>query len=88
MSGSVLDITEARKAFNTLDERLRVEPVIWVTRHNRKAFAVVDKETLEAVLETMEILKDPESLRVLAQSIDDIKNGRLIDHDELEKEFG
>ena len=83
-----LDISEARKHFNSLDERLKDERVIYITRHNKKAFAVVDVDYLSAVIETIEILNDPEALRMLQQSIADIRAGRLSDHDDVEKELG
>lgn len=88
MPGHTLDISEARKQLNSIDERLKDERVIVVTRHNKKAFAVVDLEYLSAVLETVEILSDPEAMQMLQASIDDIRKGRLHDHDDVEKELG
>lgn len=88
MSGTTLDISEARKQLNTIDQRLKDERIIVVTRHNKKAFAVVDLEYMSAVLETVEILSDPEAMQMLQQSIEDIRAGRLHDHDDVEKELG
>ena len=86
--GVTLDISEARRQFNSLDERLASDPIIFVTRHNKRAFAVVDTEFLCAMLETIEIVSDPQSLDLFKQSIEDIRAGRLFDHDDVEKEFG
>jgi PHD/YefM family antitoxin component YafN of YafNO toxin-antitoxin module len=83
-----LDISEARKKLSTIAERLHDERVIFVTRHSRKAFAVVDLDYLEAVMETMEILSDPETLQMLSKSIQDVKAGRVHDHDDVVKELG
>jgi antitoxin YefM len=83
-----LDISEARRQLNSIDERLKDERVIVVTRHNKRAFAVVDLEYLSAVMETIEILSDPEAMRMLQQSVEDIRAGRLHDHDDVEKELG
>lgn len=88
MDAPTLDISEARKQLNSLDERLKDERVIVVTRHNKKAFAVVDLDYLAAVVETIEILNDPEAMRMLEQSIADIRAGSLHDHDDVEKELG
>jgi len=88
MVAPTLDISEARKQLNSLDERLKDERVIYITRHNKKAFAVVDVDYLSAVIETIEILNDPEALRMLQQSIKEIRAGRLHDHDDVEKELG
>ena len=88
MSEATLDISEARKQFNSLDKRLAKERVITVTRHNKAAFAVVDLEYLNAVLETLEIMTDPDSYRVFMKSLDDVRRGRLHDHDDVEQELG
>ena len=83
-----LEISEARKQFNTLDQRLLDHPVIYVRRHNQQAFAIVNIEYLEAVLETVSILADPEALEALKQSVVDIKKGRLHDHESVRHELG
>jgi antitoxin YefM len=83
-----LDISEARKQLNSIDERLKDERVIVITRHSKKAFAVVDLEYLSAVTETVEVLSDPEAMRMLQESLNDIRAGRLHDHDDVEKELG
>jgi antitoxin YefM len=83
MSTATLDISEARRDFSRLPERLREQQVIWVTRHNKKAFAVVDMDLMETVLETLEILKDPDALKMLHDSLEDIRAGRLIDHEDI-----
>lgn len=87
MSEATLDISEARKQFNRLDEMLREEQFIKVTRHGKEAFAVVDLEFLEAILETIEIMQDRESFEMLQNSLNDIKHGRLHDHEDLKKEL-
>ena len=88
MSAPTLDISEARKEFNSIDKRLAKEPVIVITRHNNEAFAVVNIEYLSAVMETIEILSDPDATRMLQQSIDDVRAGRLHNHEDVEKELG
>jgi prevent-host-death family protein len=86
--GATLEISEARKQLNSIDERLRDEHVIYVTRHGDRAFAVVDLEYLSAVMETMEILSDPEAMRMLRDSLEDVRAGRVHDHAEVEKALG
>lgn len=83
-----LDITEARNQFTRLDERVGDEKVIRVTRHNKPVFAIVDIEFLETVLETIEIVSDPESYRLFQQSLEDIRRGRVVDHEDVRKELG
>ncbi len=86
--GTTLDISEARKQFNSIDERLKEDSVIYVTRHNKKAFAVVDLDYLAAVMETIEVLTDPEAMQMLEKSIADIRAGRLHAQAAVEKELG
>ncbi len=83
-----LDISETPGSFSSIDERLKDEHVIFVTRHNKRAFAVIDLEYLSAVLETIEVLSDPDSVQMLQQSAEDIRSGRLRSHDDVEKELG
>jgi PHD/YefM family antitoxin component YafN of YafNO toxin-antitoxin module len=87
MMTTTLDISAARKQFTNLDKRLRQDLVIWVTRRNKRAFAVVDTEMLQTVLETIEILSDPEALEMLQRSMQDIKAGRLRDHEDVKREL-
>jgi hypothetical protein len=47
MSTAALDISAARKGLSPLPERLREDRVIWVTRHNKKAFAPMDGNSME-----------------------------------------
>jgi PHD/YefM family antitoxin component YafN of YafNO toxin-antitoxin module len=88
MPDGTLDITEAREQFNRLDQRLEDERVIYVTRHNKKVFAVVDIEYLQTVLETIEIMADPESYKLFQQGLADLRDGRVHDHDDVKKELG
>ncbi len=85
---ATIDISEARRQLNSLDKRLSDEPIIFVTRHNKRAFAIVDVEHMSAMLETIEIMSDADSYRMFQQSLEDIREGRLHDHEDVEKELG
>lgn len=87
MKEATLDISEARIQFNRLDERLRDEHVVYVTRHNKKMFAVVDLEYLSAALETIEVMSDPELCKQIIDSPEDIKHNRLHDQDDVRKKL-
>ena len=87
MSTVTLDISEAKKQMSRLQERLKDEQLIWVTKHNKRAFAVVDMDFLEALLETIEILKDSDAIKSIQRSMADIRAGRLHDHAEIEREL-
>lgn len=87
MATTTLDISEARKQFNKLDDLLRDEHVITVTRHGKNAFAVIDLDYLETMVETIDILGDPEASDCLRRGIEDIKKGRLHDHEDVKREL-
>lgn len=87
MSTNTLDITEARNQFTKLDAKLRDEQVIQITRHNKPVFAVVDIAFLETVLETIEIMSDPESYQLFLDSLKDIEEGRVHDHEDVKREL-
>ncbi|MBM93097.1 MAG: hypothetical protein CMJ35_16035 [Phycisphaerae bacterium] len=84
---STMEMTEARNQFGKLQKRVQDERVIYVTKHGKKAFAVIDTEYLQIILETIEIVSDPESYRMFMESMEDIKNNRFIDHDDLKREL-
>lgn len=88
MVAATIDITEARKEFNRLDERVGEERVIHVTRHGKPVFAVVDIEYLQAVLETIEIVSDPDSFRMFQEGLEDIRAGRVHSHEDVKRELG
>ncbi len=85
---ATIDISEVRRQLNSLDKRLSDEPIILVTRHNKSAFVVVDVECMSAMLETIEIMSDPESYEMFQKSLRDIEEGRLHDHDDVMRELG
>ena len=50
-----------------------------------KSFSAGNKESL---IETIEVLSDPEAMRDIAKGIEDYKKGRTITLEEAEKELG
>jgi PHD/YefM family antitoxin component YafN of YafNO toxin-antitoxin module len=87
MSTTTLDISEARRQFTKLDKRLREDRVIWITRHNKKAFAIVETDLFQTVLETIDILSDPDALKMFQEGLQDIRAGRLHDHEDVKSEL-
>jgi PHD/YefM family antitoxin component YafN of YafNO toxin-antitoxin module len=87
MTTDTLDISKARRQFMKLDEHLHNHRVIWVTRHHKRVFAVVDSELLQTILETIEILSDPKASQMLEKSLQDIRTGRLHDHEDVKREL-
>lgn len=82
-----LTISEARRALLDLPERLARTPerALTITRRGRPVLAVMPWELYESLVETLEVLSDPEMLLELRRSLDDLKHGRLIGNEEAKK---
>ena len=84
-----IGINDARAALTRLPEELEAEPgVVSVTRHGRPVLAVMTWDDYEGILETFEILKDPEAMADLRQAIKDLEDGNVRDFEEVAAELG
>ena len=71
-----IPITEARNRFMKLPDKAAKNKVLAVTRRNKEVMAVMSWELYEGLLETLEILSDPELMNNLKRGIEDVKAGR------------
>jgi antitoxin YefM len=86
---TTLSISEAREQLTRLpDELAQSRETVTVTRHNQPVLAILPWELYEAILETLEVMSDPEAMAALRQSIQDIAVGRTISLENLEAELG
>ena len=78
-----LTITKAREALLDLPERLAkaTDKTVSITRHGRPVLAVLPWELYESIIETLEVLGDPEATAALRSSLEDIRKGRLVSHE-------
>jgi PHD/YefM family antitoxin component YafN of YafNO toxin-antitoxin module len=84
-----LNITEARKALNTLPEELaQTHATVAVTRRGKPVLAILDWDLFEGMLETMEILGDPELMAQIREAEKDLREGRTIPLEEVARELG
>ena len=85
-----LTISEARKEFLDLPEKLACEPerAVIVTRRGQPVLAVLPWEFYESLVETLEVLSEPELVAELRGSIKDIERGRLLSHKEVGARLG
>jgi prevent-host-death family protein len=85
-----LTISEARKAFLDLPEKLAREPerAVIITRRGQPVLAVLPWEFYESLVETLEVLSEPELVAELRESIKDIERGRLLSHKEVGGRLG
>jgi prevent-host-death family protein len=87
---TTLSISEARKQFLDLPEKLARDPehAICVTRHGRPELAIIPWELYESIIETLEVLSEPDLVAALRASIKDIERGRLLSHKEVGGRLG
>ena len=85
-----LTISEARKALLDLPEKLAKAPAraVTITRRGQPVLAIMPWELYESIVETLEILGDPELVTALRESLEDLKRGRVVGHAEAKKRLG
>jgi antitoxin YefM len=76
-----LTITEARRRLLDLPNHAR--RVVKVTRRGRPALAILPWAEYESILETLEVLSDPELMGALREGIADIHHGKVVAHEEV-----
>jgi antitoxin YefM len=85
-----LTISEARKVLLDLPEKLERGPerAISITRRGRPVLAVMPWEFYESIVETLDVLSDPDMVSTLRDSLEDLKRGRLVSNKEAKARFG
>ena len=71
-----IPITEARSKFMKLPDQTAKDQILAVTRRNKEVMAVMSWELYEGLLETLEVLSDPDLIKQLKVAIEDVKAGR------------
>jgi prevent-host-death family protein len=82
--------TELHDRTSELTEQAMKDPdrPIVVEKHGKPAVVLVDARYFEGLLETLDLLSDPDAMKMLRRGLEDEKAGRLIPHDRLMKELG
>lgn len=85
-----LTISEARKGLLDLPEKLARTPerAITITRRGRPVLAILPWEFYESIVETLDVLSEPELVAALRESLEDIERGRLLNHEEVGARLG
>ena len=83
-----LTITEARNKFMRLPDETADNQIIAVTRRNKEVMAVMSWELYEGLLETIEILADPELMGNIKRGIEEIKSGKTYTIEESRRRLG
>ena len=85
-----LTIIQARRGLLNLPERLARLPAraVTITRRGCPVLAVMPWEFYESIVETLEILGDPDMVAALRASLEDVKRGRVVSNAEAKKRLG
>lgn len=83
-----LSITEARNQFMKLPDKTTGNQIIAVTRRNKEVMAVMSWELYEGLLETLEILADPDLMRDLKKGMAEIESGKTYSIEESRRRLG
>jgi prevent-host-death family protein len=82
-----LSMSEARDRLTRLPEELAGNghpEAITITRHGEPVLAVMPYELYESLVETLEVLADPDLSAQLRRSIEDARAGRTLPIDDLD----
>lgn len=86
-----LSMSEAREQLTRLPEQLAEAPntgAVTITRHGEPVLAVLSYDFYEAIMETLEIVSDPNELASVRAGLQDIVEGRTVSLAEAEKRLG
>ena len=62
-------------------------PIV-VEKHGKAAVVLVDARYFDGLLETLDLLSDPQAMKLLRRGLADERAGRLISHEKFLKELG
>ena len=85
-----LSMSEARDQLTRLPEELMKHgfpEAATITRHGEPVLAVLPYDLYESIVETLEVLADPQLTAQLRRSIEDVRAGRTVSLEELEAHF-
>ncbi len=87
---TVLSVSEARERLTQLPEEFTRHPdlTIQVTRHGTPVMAVLPWDVYESIVETLEVMGDPELLAALRQSAAELARGEGIAWEAVRDELG
>ena len=84
-------MAEARKQLPKLADALEKHPEIGavkITRHGKPVLAVLSWDLYESVVETMEIMSDPEMMAAFRQGVKEMEEGKGIPLEQFKREHG
>ena len=83
-----IPITEARHVLTELPQRLAKEPgAVSVTRRGKPVLAIMPWEFYESLVETLEVMADPELMESLRRGIREMKEGKGIPWEKVKRDL-
>lgn len=85
-----LALMEARQKLTGLNRTLQANPetVVRITNRGKPALALLSAELYDSLVETLELLADPEATDALRRSLADIQEGRVHTLENVAARFG
>lgn len=81
-----IPITTARHELTSLPERLEQDPsAVAITRRGKPVLAILPWDMYETLLETLEVLSDPDLMEALRCSLEEIESGQTIAWEEAKQ---
>jgi len=89
MAKKVISITEGRKRLFKIVQEIQTPGNYYVfTVDGKPQMVLMSQEEFESIMETMEILSDPEIMKDLEKAEEDFKNGKYSSWEEVKEELG
>ena len=86
-----LAMAEARKRLPKLADTLEKHPeigAVTITRRGKPVLAVLSWDLYESLVETMEIMSDPEMMAAFRQGVKEMEQGKAIPLEQFKRELG
>ena len=89
MAKKIIPITEGRKKlFKIAEEIQKPDTYYTFTIDGKPQVVLMSKDEFDSIMETMEILSDPEIMKDLKKADEDFKKGRYSSWEEVRKKLG
>jgi antitoxin YefM len=77
-----VSVTEAKNKLLDLIRRLKTrQEVVAITRDGMPAAVLLSMDQFEGLMETLEILSDPKTMRALRRSVKQTRSGKWVSHE-------
>ena len=89
MAKKIISITEGRKKlFKIVEEVQRPDTYYTFTVDGKPKVVLMSKDEFDSIMETMEIMSDPEIMKDIKKAEEDFKKGRYSSWEEVKEKLG